>query len=115
MKFLVDENLSARIARALESDHPGSRHVLDLDLQRADDRTLWELALAEGFTILSKDTDFLQLSLVHRAPPRVVWVNTGNVSTARILETLRAGRGHLEEFAADEEASLLCLTTSGTS
>lgn len=110
MKFLVDENLSARIARELRPDFPGTQHVADLDLQRADDRALWQLAKAEGFTILTKDTDFLQLSLLHGAPPRVVWVNTGNASTARILEALRAGRELLVEFAGDVEASLLCLT-----
>ena len=39
MKLLLDENLSPRLLRKLESAYPGSEHVQGLGLQGRDDNT----------------------------------------------------------------------------
>lgn len=82
MRLLFDQNLSRRLAAVLADEFPDSQHVVDLSLDTATDVEVWEFARQNGYTIASKDSDFRQLALLHGPPPKVVWIRTGNVTTA---------------------------------
>jgi predicted nuclease of predicted toxin-antitoxin system len=110
VKLLLDENLSPKLAQALESEYPGSAHVRAVGLRGATDDTIWERARHEGYVIVSKDNDFRQLSFLHGAPPKVIWVSVGSAGTEAILHFLRTQRGEIHTFEADPEASLLVLS-----
>lgn len=84
MRLLLDQNLSHRVKRSLESAYPDIAHVRDFGLERADDSAVWAFAKVQGFAIVSKDSDFHQRSLVFGHPPKVVWLRLGNCSTAEI-------------------------------
>jgi predicted nuclease of predicted toxin-antitoxin system len=56
------------------------------------------------------DNDFRQLSFLHGAPPKVIWLSVGNAVTETILRFLRTQHIEIQAFEADEEASLLVLT-----
>ena len=60
MKLLLDENLSDRIIFRIRDLFPGSIHVKAAGLSDADDGVVWEWAKQHGFTIVSKDTDFVR-------------------------------------------------------
>jgi len=75
MKLLFDENLSPKLPSLLKNEFPGSRHVRDCGLKGKTDREVWEYARREGFMIASKDSDFLQRSIIQGAPPKVVVEN----------------------------------------
>ena len=70
MKLLLDENLSRRLVPALEAAFPGTRHVDEVGLHGEPDSVIWGFAGREGYTLVSKDDDFRQLSLLHGAPPK---------------------------------------------
>lgn len=110
MKLLFDENLSPRLVQALEAEYPGSAHVRMLGLRGATDGAIWELARLEAYAIVSKDNDFRQLSFLHGAPPKVIWLSVGNAGTDAILRFLRSQRAEILAFEADTEASLFVLT-----
>ena len=110
MKLLLDQNLSDRLLPILGDDYPGSVHVRNVGLARADDEDVWRYALDEGFVITSKDSDFYQRSLVRGHPPKVVWIRAGNCTTDRIAQLLRRHREDLKVFSDDPEASFLILT-----
>jgi predicted nuclease of predicted toxin-antitoxin system len=80
MKLLFDENLSFKLPRMLSSDFPGSLHVRSCGLKGSPDEDIWEYAKVNGFTIISKDADFYQRSLLYGAPPKLVWLRIGNCS-----------------------------------
>jgi predicted nuclease of predicted toxin-antitoxin system len=84
MKLLFDENLSPRLAFSVGKDYPGSKHVGELDLSHRDDSEIWLPAKLNGFTIVSKDSDFYDRSLLYGAPPKVIWLKVGNCSTTSI-------------------------------
>ena len=109
MKLLFDQNLSDRLLRILADEYPGSVHVRDVGLARADDEEVWQYALDQRLTITSKDSDFHQRSLVRGHPPKVIWLQTGNCTTERVAELLRRHREDLEAFDADPESSFLVL------
>jgi predicted nuclease of predicted toxin-antitoxin system len=109
VKLLFDENLSRRLVRPVEDLHPGSKHVSDVGLERADDQTVWRHALEHGFTLVSRDADFAERSLSEGPPPKVIWIRRGNCSTRTIESLLRERHAELEAFAADEVAPFLSL------
>ena len=109
MKLLLDQNLSHRLARALDDVFPGSRHVREAGLAAALDEEVWIFARREGFTIVSRDSDFRQRSFLHGHPPKVIWLRRGNCSTAQIEGILREARERIAAFEADPDGSLLVL------
>jgi predicted nuclease of predicted toxin-antitoxin system len=93
VKLLFDQNLSHRLVARLTDLFPGSDHVRELGLASADDLTIWTFAKLSGHAIASKDGDFHQLSLLHGAPPKIVWMRVGNSSTDKIEQLMRARAG----------------------
>ena len=70
MKLLLDENVSPTLAARLAHEYPGTGHVRDVGLRGATDARIWQHARAEGFAIVSKDTDFRDRSYVEGFPPK---------------------------------------------
>ena len=109
MKLLFDQNLAPSLVVELEHLFPGSQHVRAVGLSHADDLVVWEYAKYHGFAIVSKDADFHQMSLVHGAPPKVVWVRLGNCTTVAVADLLNRRRKRLLEFDDQPEAAFLAL------
>lgn len=110
MKLLLDQNLSRNLVRELNPLFPDSRHVLDVELDTATDREIWDYARTNGFTIVSKDSDFRQLAFLLGPPPKAVWVRAGNATTVEILTLLLDEHERIFALDASEEDTLLVLT-----
>jgi predicted nuclease of predicted toxin-antitoxin system len=78
-------------------------------MQQADDDVVWDFAKDNGFTIVSKDSDFHHLSFVRGAPPRVIWLDVGNCSTSQIESMLRANVVRVIAFHRDPDSAFLAL------
>jgi len=39
---------------------------------------VWEYAKANGFTLVSLDSDFAEMAALLRSPPKVIWLGCGN-------------------------------------
>ncbi|WP_296165077.1 DUF5615 family PIN-like protein [uncultured Brevundimonas sp.] len=107
MKLLFDQNLSYRLAAALAHAFPGSSQVRLLDLDRADDRTIWLYAAEHDFCIVTLDADFADLSALLGSPPKVVWLKCGNRSTAYIEGLLRTHTLRILTMAVAENEDLI--------
>lgn len=80
MKLLLDQNLSHRLVARIEDLYPESSHVSYHNLDTAPDEHVWAFARDNGYTIVSKDSDLSEISLVHGFPPSVIWIRRGNCS-----------------------------------
>ena len=100
MKLLFDENLPPALVEALADSFPGSRHVDRSGLGSTDDAAIWDYAKANGFCIATKDSDFEERSVLFGAPPKVIWLRTGNCTTLRLVALLRL---HAEAIGRFEE------------
>jgi len=89
VKLLFDENISPHMVSALTDVYPGSAHVHECGLGSADDLAVWNYARDNGFTIVSKDSDFQEQSILRGSPPKVVWLRTANCTSAQIENLLR--------------------------
>jgi predicted nuclease of predicted toxin-antitoxin system len=75
VNFLVDENLSPRVAELLAKAGHDAVHVRDLRAAGAPDTAIMALALADRRVIVSADTDFGALLAYTRATePSVILV-----------------------------------------
>ena len=99
MKLLFDENLSPKLPRQLAALFPDSAHVRDCGLLGMPDEKVWDYARANGFTIVSKDSDFQQRSLLYGHPPKIIWFRIGNCTREQLLQLIM---NHLEEILAFE-------------
>lgn len=88
MKLLLDQNLSFRLVEPLQEAYPDTNQVRLVGLEHADDRAVWEYAREHDFVIVTKDSDFHELSLLVGPPPKVIWLKVGNVPTNAVLELL---------------------------
>jgi len=89
MKLLFDQNLSPGLVRSLSDLYPDSIHVRDVRLDSADDSKIWDYALINDLTVVTKDADFVELILVSKRSPKVIWIKRGNCSTKEIEQMLR--------------------------
>ncbi len=109
MKLLLDANLSHRLVDALIDLFPEIQHVRMLGLQKASDFEIWTYAAVNGFTIVSKDSDFRQRSFLLGNPPKVIWVAIGNSSTSQVETLLREQSDEIQRFQEDAQEALLVL------
>ena len=85
MRFLVDDQLPAALARWLAANGHEAAHVMDIGLTGATDRVIWEQARRTGAVIETKDEDFLNLQ--KQLPgPSVVWLTMGNCKKSVLLD-----------------------------
>lgn len=107
--LLFDNNLSPKLAKQLASLFPGCSHVVDFGLEASDDSDIWNFARQNGFTIVSKDQDFVHL-LHHRGfPPKVIRLNCGNVTTSFIISLLVQEEPVIKSFLVSSQHGLLVL------
>ena len=107
MKLLLDQNLPRSMLGLIRSRVPQSDHVLALDLDRATDKEIFDFAAENGFTIVSKDSDFRQLSFLHGSPPKVIWLRVGNRSTKETREILMRHADRVLAFETEPESYLV--------
>jgi predicted nuclease of predicted toxin-antitoxin system len=109
MKLLFDQNISPRLTRLLADIYPSSVHVRDVGLSEAGDSEIWEYAKANGYALVSKDSDFQQRSLLLGALPKFIWLRVGNCSVKRTEDLLRSYSAAIHTFDLDDSKSHLML------
>lgn len=109
MRLLFDQNLSWRLPKRLADLYPDSQHIREAGLKESSDVEIWEYAKANGFVIVSKDTDFQQRSLLYGHPPKVVWLRVGNCTVQTIEDLLRRYSAAIHTFEMDAAKSYLAL------
>ena len=69
---------------------PGSNHLRLLGMAEADDRTVWPHANANGFLLVTLDSDFAEMAALYDHPPKAIWLRCGNQPTQSIEKRLRS-------------------------
>lgn len=82
MKLLIDQNISHRIISLLNEKFSNIHHVKGLGLINADDHIIFKYARENEFdAVITLDDDFVKLLDLFSAPPKIIWLRTGNCST----------------------------------
>ena len=84
MKLLLDQNLSRKLIKEIETIYPGSCHLTAILPENSSDRDIWIYAQENGFAIVTKDDDFEQRSILLGHPPKVIWLRLGNCKSEAV-------------------------------
>jgi predicted nuclease of predicted toxin-antitoxin system len=113
LKLLFDANLSPKLVHRLAELFPDSVHVFDTGLARfTSDEVIWQYAAAHEFTIVSADSDFLDLSKSRGAPPKVVRLENCNYRTSQVEDLLRRHAILIAELDQSSRSTLIIRNTS---
>lgn len=107
MKLLLDENISFRVLRSIESIFPGSIHVSANGSKPREDQEIFEYARLNGFTILTFDEDYYDIQLLRGHPPKIVWLRFGNSNNLGIVNKLIINQSRIISFLSDLELGIL--------
>ena len=104
---MFDQNLGFKLCRKLVDLFPESSQARLVGLDRADDSVLWEYAKANGFVMVSQDSEMFDLSSLRGHPPKLIWLRCGNQKTGVIEKLLR---DHYAQIVAlENDATAGCL------
>lgn len=109
MKLLFDQNLSPELVRALSDLFPESIHVMEHNLSSVLDSDIWLYAREKNYIIVSKDSDFSEMSIIRGYPPKVIWIRRGNCSTKEIEHILRSHYDHIKRLHKSKKKGILLL------
>ena len=98
MKLLFDNHLSHRLVARLDDVLPGSSHVMLEGLDESGDLDIWKFAFEHDYTIVTKDSDFSDLSMLRGHPPKVIWMRIGNCRISDIESIIRSRLNILRGF-----------------
>ena len=107
MRLLLDANLSYRLVKPLQELFPGTTHVLNQQLNAAEDLAIWQFARQNNFTIVTQDNDFFELASLKGHPPKVIWLRLGNTANLNVLHQIQAHFTDIQQFI--EQAEEACL------
>jgi predicted nuclease of predicted toxin-antitoxin system len=107
MRLLFDQNLSPRLVNLLADFYSDALHVVSLGLERASDEQVRDYAREHGLTIVTKDGDFSDLSVLRGFPPRVIRLRVGNCTTFDVEILLRTHRDAIQSFDSDPDNGTL--------
>jgi len=80
MKLLLDANLSWRLTSVLSEHFGDCIHVNKTKLSKpAKDTEIWKYAAENGYTIVTQDSDLLNLFEARGFPPKLILLRTGNI------------------------------------
>jgi predicted nuclease of predicted toxin-antitoxin system len=107
MKLLFDENLSPKLPQLFAKQFPGSAHVRELGLKGRSDAEIFNHARDNDFTIVSKDSDFYQRTLLYGSPPKFIWLRLGNCTRADLVVLLTAHESDIRALEFSPESVLV--------
>ena len=96
MKFLVDNQLPAALARFLNARGVTCSHVLDLGLASASDSKIWRHVTETNGVLITKDEDFLYLAQRSQGGARLIWLRSGNCRTKDLLSAMDSAWSKIE-------------------
>ncbi|MHC1778377.1 MAG: DUF5615 family PIN-like protein [Lentimicrobium sp.] len=102
MKLLFDQNISFRIIGQLPEEFSSSTSVKKVYLLNATDKEVWDYAKKNGYVIVTQDSDFNDLSFLYGAPPKIIWIRSGNLKTSEIADIIIEYKNDLEAFLGDD-------------
>jgi predicted nuclease of predicted toxin-antitoxin system len=109
MKLFFDHNLSPRLVARLADVYPNASHVAFVGLERASDSAVWAYAQTNDYIIVTKDSDFSDISVLRGFPPKVIWLQLGNCTTSDLETALRRHHTAIQDFAADPMLGMLII------
>ena len=107
MKLLLDENLSRRIVPFIQEVFPDSTQIALLGMENSIDKDIWQYAHDNHYVIVTKDSDFYEMSLLYGQPPKIIWLKIGNQTKAATIRVLIENSADIERLLMTEDKACI--------
>ena len=107
MKLLFDQNISHRILGKLPPDFADCQQVRTVGLEDSSDINIFNYAKENDFAVVTFDSDFVDLNTLHSTPPKIIYLNTGNLSTNHISELILDNILTIKQYLDSDSDSIL--------
>lgn len=78
-------------------------------MDESPDREVRTFAQENDFTIVTKDADYSELTMLLGYPPKVIWIRRGNCSTNAIESMLRIYFEKIDQLSSDPAAAIMTI------
>lgn len=85
----------------------GSNQVRQVGLENASDSAIFDYAKTHEYSIVTFDSDFVDLNIVRGIPPKIIWLKTGNLTTKFIGEVIAKNSPVIQDFLESNESEIL--------
>jgi predicted nuclease of predicted toxin-antitoxin system len=110
VRLLFDQNISFRIISKIGINFPEAKQVKQLGIENYSDVEIWKFAKEKGYTIVTFDSDFYDLSNFKGFPPKIIWLRFGNTKTDFIANIINSRHSIIKNFINSPEYSeIACL------
>jgi len=100
MKFIVDAQLPASLAKWLQTQGFDAIHTLDLPNKNfTSDVDIIALSMAEERMVISKDYDFFEYYLLKGEPHKLLFITVGNIVNRELLNLFELNWSQLYRLA----------------
>ncbi|MCF8232740.1 MAG: DUF5615 family PIN-like protein [Bacteroidales bacterium] len=94
-KYLIDANLPYLFSLWKSSDF---LHVFDIDDELSDEE-IWNYAMKNSLTIITKDADFSNKIIFKTPPPKVIHLKIGNMKMKEFHSFLQKNWSEIESIS----------------
>jgi predicted nuclease of predicted toxin-antitoxin system len=101
LKFLLDENISRKIIPLIQNESMEFCHVLSISTGMTppiSDHGIWKFARENNHHIITKDEDFIKLSMIFGPPPKVILLSIGNLKNKDLAEVIKRNTTNIQKF-----------------
>lgn len=102
MKLLFDQNISYKVLKKLELSFPGSKHISEIGLTNNSDIEIWKFSQVNNYTIVTFDSDFIDISILKGFPPKIILMKTGNLNTFEFISIFMKHENSIKEFLSTQ-------------
>jgi predicted nuclease of predicted toxin-antitoxin system len=104
VKFLIDAQLPKSLSDFLKLKGYDCIHTLELpDANDTTDNEILKHCGNENRVIITKDNDFLESFLINNEPKKLIFVRTGNIKNAELLDLFRINFEYLCNSISDND------------
>jgi len=107
VKFLIDQNISSKVVPLLIESFRNVNHVRQVNLVDASDLQIWFYAKRNNYSIITFDSDFIDLSNLRGFPPKIIWLRFGNSTNLKTANKLISKSVEIMEFVLNTELAFL--------
>jgi len=107
MKLLYDNNLSHKLVARLNDIYPDSTHVMMESLDESEDQAIWVFAKEKNYTIVTKDADYNEMSVIKGFPPKIIWLTIGNCKIQDIERIIRNKTIVINNFYHNDNSGII--------
>lgn len=106
MSLLLNENLPESLLEVMEKGGVAAHHVRALGLGGVSDRNIWRFAVERGLTIVTKDSDYIELQL-EIGGAKLILVSVGNCRLAELKIRIESHVDSIRAFLNSDERTLV--------